>query len=70
MGAAAEIANLLWEFKIAEKNEDKHIKNKKGKVILVSKIVKSSFSEFSVNPGAIINTKDGMKISIIKTINN
>ena len=68
MGTAAAIANLLWEFKIAEKNEDIHINNKNGKVILVSDIVKSSLSEFSLNPGAIRNTKDGIKISIIKTI--
>ncbi len=29
IGAAAATANLLWEFKIAEKNDAKQIKNKK-----------------------------------------
>ena len=54
IGTAAATANLLWEFNIAEKNDEIHTNNKKGKVILVSEIVKSSLSEFSVKPGAII----------------
>ena len=70
IGAAAAIANLLWEFNIDDKKEDKLIKIKKGKVILVKKIVKSSLSEFSVKPGAIRNTNKGINISMIKTINN
>ena len=35
IGAADAAANLLCEFRIAEKNEAKQIKNKKGKVILI-----------------------------------
>ena len=33
IGAAAAIANLLYEFSIAPKKEAKHIKNRKGTVI-------------------------------------
>ena len=36
IGAAAAAANLLFEFRIPEKNEDKLTNNKKGKVILVN----------------------------------
>ena len=36
IGAAAAAANLLYEFKIPEKNDDKLTNNKKGRVILVS----------------------------------
>ena len=39
---------------MAEKKDAKLIKNRNGKVILVSKIVSSSLSLFSENPGAII----------------
>ena len=70
IGAAEAAANLLWEFKIAEKKEDKLTNNKNGKVILVREIVKSNLSEYFSNPGAITKTKDGMNISIIKTIKN
>ena len=70
MGAAAAAANLLCEFIIAEKNDAKHIKNKKGKVILVKSTAKSIFSLLPLNPGAIRKTKYGMKISIIKTRKN
>ena len=64
MGAAEAAANLLWEFKIAEKNEARQIKNKNGKVILVKLIAISIFSISSTNPGAIIETNAGMKIWI------
>ena len=47
IGAAAAAANLSFEFRIPEKNEDKLTNNKKGKVILVKYIVNSSLSEFS-----------------------
>ena len=47
IGAAAANANLLWEFNIAAKKDDKLTNNKKGKVILVKYIVNSSLSEFS-----------------------
>ena len=67
IGAAAATANLLCEFNIAEKKDDKLTNNKNGKVILVKLIVKFNFSEFSLNPGAIIKTNPGIKISIIKT---
>ena len=43
--------------------------NKNGNVILVKFIVISNFSPFSIKPGAINNTKIGIKISIIRTIN-
>ena len=68
IGAAAATANLLCEFNMAEKKEAKLTNNKKGKVILVREIVKSSLSESAENPGAIMKTKDGINISIIKTI--
>ncbi len=70
IGAAAAAANLLCEFKIAEKNDAKQIKNKKGKVILVKFIVTPIFSESPINPGAISETNTGMKISIIIMRNN
>ena len=66
IGAAADTPNLLCEFNIAEKKEDKLTNNKKGKVILVKLIVRFSLSEFSLKPGAIIKTNPGIKISIIK----
>ena len=44
IGAADAAANLLWEFNIAEKKEDKLTNNKKGKVILVKVIASSIFS--------------------------
>ena len=62
--------NLLYEFSIAEKNEAKLIKIKKGNVILVNKIANSNLSLFSVKPGAINLINSGMEISIIKTTTN
>ena len=70
MGAAEATANLLWEFKIAAKNEARLIKNKKGKVIRVKFIANSIFSTSSTNPGAIIDTKIGIKICTKKTKKN
>ena len=70
IGAAEAIANLLCEFNIAEKKEDKLTNNKKGNVILVRKMVNSSLSELSEKPGAIIKINSGMNISITNTINN
>ena len=43
MGAAEAIANLLFEFNIAEKKDAKLINNKKGKVILVKVTANSIF---------------------------
>ena len=70
MGAAAATANLLCEFKIAEKNDAKLIKNKKGKVILVKLTAKFIFSVSPSKPGAIKKTNAGMKISIMTTKKN
>ena len=53
-----------------EKKEDKLTNNKKGNVILVSSTAKSNLVLFSVNPGAIICIKYGVKISTRVTINN
>jgi hypothetical protein len=53
IGAAAAAANLLFEFKMPEKNEDKLTNNKKGKVILVSSTARLNFILLSTNPGAI-----------------
>ena len=58
------------QFRIAEKNDARQIKNKKGKVILVKLIATSIFSKSPTKPGAIIETKAGMKISIIIVKNN
>ena len=43
IGVAEAAANLLWEFNIAEKKDDKLTNNKKGKVILVKLIAISNF---------------------------
>ena len=64
IGAAEATANLLCEFKIAEKNDARQIKNKKGNVIRVKFIASSSFSISLVNPGAIIDTKAGINLKI------
>ena len=70
MGAADAAANLLCEFKIAEKKDAKQIKNKNGKVILHKLIAASIFSISFTNPGAIIETKAGIKIWTIIVKNN
>ena len=67
IGAAAAAANLLCEFNIAEKKDDKLTKNKNGNVNLVSVIVRLSLSKFSWKPGAIIKINPGINISTIKT---
>ncbi len=67
IGAAAAAANLLWEFNIAAKKEDKQTNNTNGNVILVKSIAISIFLISSANPGAIKLTKIGIKISTIKT---
>ena len=43
IGVADAAANLLYEFNIAPKNEDKLTNNKKGKVILVKLVANSIF---------------------------
>ena len=62
IGAADAAANLLCEFKMAEKKEDRQTSIKKGKVILVNFVANSIFSEFSTNPGARRPTSPGIKI--------
>ena len=62
------MANLLWEFNMAAKKDDKLTNNKKGKVILVKLINKCIFSSLPLNPGAINKTNKGIKISINITI--
>ena len=44
IGAAAVTANLLYELSMAAKKEAKHIKNKKGKVILLKSTASFNFS--------------------------
>ena len=70
IGAAAAAAKRLWEFKIAEKKDAKHINNKKGNVILVRLIAKLIFSLSPTNPGAISETNNGINNCTIKIINN
>ena len=62
-GAAAAAANLLWEFKIAEKKEAILIKNKNGNVILVKSTANLNFSSICEKPGAINFIKLGINIS-------
>jgi hypothetical protein len=57
IGAAAAAANLLLEFRIPEKKEERLINIKKGNVILVNSTARLNFMLFSTNPGAIIKTK-------------
>ena len=54
IGAAAAAANLLLEFNMPEKKEERLTNNKKGNVILVNSIAKLNFKSFSKKPGAII----------------
>ena len=70
IGAAEAAANLLCEFKIALKKEDKLTNIKKGKVILVKVVANSNLLVSSTKPGAINPTKIGMKISITRTKKN
>ena len=68
IGAAAAAANLLFEFKIPEKKEDKLTNSKKGKVIRVSCTARSNLISLPINPGAITYIMYGVKISTIVTI--
>ena len=70
IGAEDAAANLLCEFKIAEKKDAKLIKNKNGKVIRVRFIAKSILSMSLTNPGAMIETNNGIKICTIRTKKN
>ena len=62
IGAAAAAANLLCEFKIAEKKEAKDTNIKNGKVILVRLIASSILST-----SLIIDNNDNDNNEIIKT---
>ena len=53
IGAAAAAANLLLEFKMPEKKDERLTNNKKGNVILVNSTARLNFISFSANPGAI-----------------
>ena len=70
MGAADAAANLLLEFKIPEKNDDKLTNNKKGNVILVNSTARLNLISSEIKPGAIIYTRNGVNISAIVTTNN
>ena len=54
IGAADATANLLCEFKIAEKKDAKLINKRKGNVILVSSTARLNFMSSSANPGAMM----------------
>ena len=56
IGAAAAAANLLLEFKIPEKKEDKLTNNKNGNVILVNSTARLNFISSAKKPGAIKET--------------
>ena len=70
MGAAEAAANLLFEFKIPEKKDDKLTNNKKGNVILVNSTARLNLISSEIKPGAIIYTRNGVNISAIVTINS
>ena len=57
IGAAAAAANLLYEFKIPEKKEERLTNSKKGKVILVNSTAKLNFISSTTKPGAIKYSK-------------
>ena len=67
IGAAAASANLLWELSIAEKKDAKDTTIKNGMVILVRFMARFIFSLSSINPGAIMDTNEGINICTIKT---
>ena len=70
IGEADAAANLLCEFKIAEKKDAKLINNIKGNVILVSSVAKINFSRSDLKPGAISETNKGINNSIVITSPN
>ena len=53
IGAAAATANLLLEFKMPEKKDDKLTNNKKGNVILVNSTARLNLISSEMKPGAI-----------------
>ena len=67
IGAAEAAANLLCEFKIAEKKDARLTNNIKGKVIFVKWVAKANFSGLDLKPGAINDTKKGINNSTKNT---
>ncbi len=63
IGAAADAANLLFEFSIADKKDESETNNKKGNVILLNVFATSNLLGSSTKPGEIINITPPMKIS-------
>ena len=68
IGAAADAANLLFELRIADKNEDSETNNKKGKVILLNVFATSNLLVSPTNPGEIKYITPPIKISHKKTM--
>ena len=54
MGAAAAAANLLFEFNMPEKKEDKLTNSKNGNVILVNSTARLNLILSVIKPGATI----------------
>ena len=54
IGAEAAAANLLLEFSIPAKRDERLTNNKNGNVILVSSIAKLNFISSSKKPGAMM----------------
>ncbi len=67
IGRAADNANLLCEFSIDEQIDETQIKIKKGKIILETLTNSVNLLWSFVKPGARIDTKKGINISIIRT---
>ena len=57
IGAAAAAANLLFEFNIPEKKDDKLTNKRNGNVILVSSTARLNLKSSDIKPGAIRYTK-------------
>ena len=70
IGRAADNANLLCELRIDEQIDETLINIKKGNIILETLTNSENFSWLFVKPGAKIFTKNGIKISIIRTTND
>ena len=63
IGAAEAAANLLCEFRIAEKKDAKLINNIKGNVIVVKSVAIVNYSGSELKPGAISDTNKGINNS-------
>ena len=69
MGTLADKANLPWEFRIEENIETTLMRIKKGNIILAEKINMANLLWSWIKPGASKAKIEGIKISIIITIN-